>query len=222
MKFLDFHTPWWMSESSYKILSYRDAWKLPYSRSPGLYWFLCCFLLTFRCLIFFNTNSSMFSTVIYFFISTISPLSLSVTALFVSPSSQVKHSLNAGLVAVEIVLSAIPYRMVHFIYPVLGGVIYSLFNLVYWLLNGPSPLGTATIYPEINWARPGRTMGIICVILFLILVMHCLLFALQMLRRFLASLIYGPPENDESEAILKPSDSGYSAINSAPLPPTRP
>lgn len=148
--------------------------------------------------------------------------SLSNYDLFVSPSSQVKHSLNAGLVALEILISAVPYRVVHFIYPVLGGVIYSLFNLVYWLLNGPSPLGTATIYPEINWARPGPTLGIIAVILFLILVMHCLLFTLQLLRRFMASLIYGPVESDESEAILKPSDSGYSAINSAPLPPTKP
>jgi len=156
-----------------------------------------------------STTSVVITSVIFWFDFG----SLSSFELFISSSSQVKHSLNAVIVAIDILISAIPFRFIHFIYPLAGGIVYSLFNLIYWLLQGPTPFGHS-IYPEINWNEPGKTIGIISVILFLVVVSHLLLFVISLTRHFLATLIYGDTSADESEAILKPSESGYSAITS--------
>lgn len=68
------------------------------------------------------------------------------------------HLMNSVLSTVEILVGALPIRMLHIVYPILLGVVYSIFSVAYWLYD---PVGNV-IYPGVlDWNRPGKTLGIL-------------------------------------------------------------
>ena len=46
-------------------------------------------------------------------------------------------------------------RLGHVIYPMIEGLSYATFSLVYWALGGTGAGGTEWIYPMLDWAKPG-------------------------------------------------------------------
>ena len=58
-------------------------------------------------------------------------------------------------VLLDLCVTARPVRLGHVIYPIMEGLSYVTFSLVYWALGGTGARGTTWIYPMLNWEEPG-------------------------------------------------------------------
>lgn len=67
------------------------------------------------------------------------------------------HGINSVIVFVDLLLNAIPVRLLHGIYVVIYGVIYVIFTAIFYGAGNH-----AAIYPGVlDWGMPGRTIGIV-------------------------------------------------------------
>lgn len=57
-------------------------------------------------------------------------------------------------------VTRLPLRLLHFLYPVALGVIYTLFSAIYYTLGGTNQNGDAYIYSVLDWSKPGRTLAV--------------------------------------------------------------
>ena len=94
-------------------------------------------------------------------------------AFMITDSSRLKHLINSIYVLSDIMVSAIPIRLHHVIYPLMAGCIYIAFNYSYYTMGGTGPghKPTPYIYYEVNWNYPIQA-GICCV-----LVLGCVVLA---------------------------------------------
>lgn len=72
----------------------------------------------------------------------------------ITPMSQLKHSLNTIYVIVDMFANAVPIRIYHMIYPLLVGLVYSIFNILYFVNNGRGPNGHPYAYDLMDWRDP--------------------------------------------------------------------
>lgn len=72
------------------------------------------------------------------------------------------HGVGAVLVIIDFLLVANPFRILHFIYPVIFASVYFLFTFIYHAAGGRNPQGETHIYRNnIDWGMvPGRSLGI--------------------------------------------------------------
>lgn len=68
--------------------------------------------------------------------------------------SRLKHTLNSLYVVVDLMLSAVPIRIFHLVYPLTMGAIYTVFNAVYFINEGVGPDGEPYAYYVIDWRNP--------------------------------------------------------------------
>lgn len=70
------------------------------------------------------------------------------------------HGINSLIIGVEVVLSAVPCRLYHFVYALLYGITYLIFSAIFYGAGNTEP-----IYPGVlDWRKPGQTT-IFCLIL---------------------------------------------------------
>lgn len=106
----------------------------------------------------------------------------------VGPVNFSLHAMNSIYVVLNLVLTATPSRLLHFIYPVLFGVVYTAFSVVYHLADGTNVRGQPYIYSVLDWSRPGRTLLMSSISNFLAIpVVHLLLFLLHVLAERLGT-----------------------------------
>ena len=79
------------------------------------------------------------------------------------------HIVNSVYVVIELVVSAVPVRILHFYQPLLYLTLYLTFNVIYFILGGQTPEGTHYIYPVLDWQRPAFTIPFIVFTLILTL-----------------------------------------------------
>ena len=76
--------------------------------------------------------------------------------------SQLKHSLNTIYVVVDMFFNAVPVRVYHVVYPMLFGLAYTVFNLVYFLNDGRGEDGHHYAYDLMDWRNPlGSTFTVL-------------------------------------------------------------
>lgn len=108
-----------------------------------------------------------------------------ILGVFSSQLGRLKHSLAAALVVLDLCLCAIPIRLIHVLYPVLVGIVYSLFSYVFWLSGIQGPLNVGQVYPGLNWSLPRTAiLTCLCVILFSFLMQVGLRFTCTRVHRF--------------------------------------
>jgi len=79
-----------------------------------------------------------------------------------TPMSQLKHSLNTIYVVVDMFANAIPVRIYHMIYPLLTGLVYTVFNVLYFVNDGRGPNGRPYAYDLMDWRYPlGSTVTVL-------------------------------------------------------------
>lgn len=67
----------------------------------------------------------------------------------------VVHGMNSVLMIGDTVLSSIPVRLFHVIYPMFYSITYIVFTVIYWAVGGTSYFGTPYIYPQTDYTgRP--------------------------------------------------------------------
>ena len=57
-------------------------------------------------------------------------------------------------VLLDLCVTARPVRLGHVLFPIMEGLSYATFSLVYWALGGTGAGGTRWIYPMLNWGEP--------------------------------------------------------------------
>ena len=100
-----------------------------------------------------------------------------------------QHILPAVFMLIEVTISNIPVRLLHFIYSHVFASIYVLFTVIYWVAGGKDKDGNRYIYKMLNYQKHPGT-AILAVFLILIILQsagHLFLFALFRFRAWLAS-----------------------------------
>ncbi|KAK7102259.1 protein rolling stone-like [Littorina saxatilis] len=89
------------------------------------------------------------------------------------------HLLNSVIVFIEHLVSAVPFRLLHVIYPFAYGVIYMAFSVIYWAGDH-----NRVMYPNIlDWNYPGSTVLYVLLIGFILIpLLHFFFFLLHKLK----------------------------------------
>lgn len=74
------------------------------------------------------------------------------------------HLLNSCVVLLEHAISAAPYRLLHVLYPMVYGLTYIVFNLIYWSTDN-----RIVVYSILDWNKPGLVAGSIVGVGFVLL-----------------------------------------------------
>ncbi|XP_045614955.1 uncharacterized protein [Procambarus clarkii] len=93
------------------------------------------------------------------------------------------HIIPGLYILLDAAVAATPRRLLHAYQPSMFIIIYTLFNLIYYLCGGQDYIGRVALYPTLDWTRPGSTIGIMsAVILGVMPFLHALLCALYAAR----------------------------------------
>ncbi|KAK3587109.1 hypothetical protein CHS0354_023562 [Potamilus streckersoni] len=122
-----------------------------------------------------------------------------------SEMSRIKHTLNSVYVVVDILISGAPFRVLHLLYTVGLGSVYSLFNAAYFLNDGTILEGNHYAYNLLDWRKPAEAIVtcILCVIMCVF--SQIILYQISKLRSLIFSKIYfrnGQKPESETEHIL--------------------
>ena len=99
------------------------------------------------------------------------------------------HVINAVYVILNVSVTGMPIRILHFWHPVIYGLVYSFFSLFYHLGNGTNHNGNPYIYKPINWNNAGQAVGYCLAITFVAIpVIHLVLFGVHFLKVYLSRL----------------------------------
>ena len=117
-------------------------------------------------------------------------LTLTVTLLYwtvltprTSLLSVVTHAINAVVFIVEIALSNIVISALHLIYPIIIGIIYLIFSVIYTVSGGGRGDGEPYIYKVLDWnATPGLAFGLSIAALVLCVIFHFIVYGMYRLR----------------------------------------
>ncbi|BFZ10380.1 hypothetical protein BsWGS_13419 [Bradybaena similaris] len=100
------------------------------------------------------------------------------------------HTINTAFIILNLMVTAMPVHMLHFIYPTIYAALYCLFNYIYTAAGGTDLSGRAFIYSFIDWGKPFPTAVVVTLgILLAVPVGHVLLFAIYTLRVFVYSKV---------------------------------
>ena len=101
-----------------------------------------------------------------------------------SAISVIFHAVNSIVMVGDTMLSSVPVRLFHFIYPMLYSVAYIVFTVIYWACGGTNSFGMPFIYPQTDYTgRPVYSaVSLVCLVLIALPLCHCLVFGLCCLR----------------------------------------
>ena len=100
-----------------------------------------------------------------------------------SPISVIFHAVNSVVMVADTMLSSIPVRLFHFVYPMLYSITYISFTVIYWACGGISSHGNTYIYPQTDYSRPVfSAISLACLVLIALPLCHSLVFGLYCLR----------------------------------------
>ncbi|XP_050412142.1 protein rolling stone [Patella vulgata] len=90
------------------------------------------------------------------------------------------HILNSLIIFIEHFVTAVPFRILHFIYPFVYLLLYTIFSAIYWAGDH-----SRVIYDILDWNKPGPTTGVVLLIgLIVVPLLHFLFYLIYKLRVF--------------------------------------
>lgn len=127
--------------------------------------------------------------------------------------SQLKHTLNSVYVLVDMFANAIPIRVLHLIYPLSLGIIYAIFNAVYFINDGVGPNGSPYAYYVLDWRNPLGS-AITCFLgLILCVIVQILLYGIYRLRLWFHRKLMSRINKELEPAVLgSPGDAENASI----------
>jgi hypothetical protein len=87
-----------------------------------------------------------------------------------SPSNVNVHGVILGLMLLEIAISAIPYRLAHWVYTFIYGCCYAAFTLIYWGAGGTRPDGERYIYKPLDYSGLGGVTAAVLAVALLVII----------------------------------------------------
>lgn len=95
------------------------------------------------------------------------------------------HANNTIMMMVDLWIVSHPIRFFHLIYPMIFGITYAIFSVIYYFAGGTSREDTTYIYTILRWDKPGSTILVCLGVLAFLVVLHILVWALSNLRAYL-------------------------------------
>ncbi|XP_078575211.1 protein rolling stone-like isoform X2 [Branchiostoma floridae x Branchiostoma japonicum] len=101
------------------------------------------------------------------------------------------HAMNSVTIVIDVMVSGLPCRLLHFVYPLTFGVVYILFTVIYWAAGGKGLYDYPFIYPYLDYGGRPVLAAIVAVLGVLVAVplCHCIVFALVVARESLVHLL---------------------------------
>lgn len=101
-----------------------------------------------------------------------------------------EHLVNTVLIILEFCIAATPVRILHFVYPIVFGVAYAIFTVIYWAVNHNNVL-----YPIFcDWNQTGLSIAALVGYYFVVIpAVQLLFFAAYRLRLYVYRCIYRAP-----------------------------
>ncbi|XP_041470795.1 protein rolling stone-like [Lytechinus variegatus] len=102
------------------------------------------------------------------------------------------HAVGTVLAIIDFTVSAHPFRILHFVYPMLYFTVYVIFTVIYYYAGGLNPYGGKEMYEGlIDW-EDGVKPSVFMALMFTLVVgpvLHAMYFGLYLLRRLVAGEI---------------------------------
>ena len=100
------------------------------------------------------------------------------------------HGINTFIVLLEMIVCAIPIRILHFVYPLLFGCTYAIFSFVYQISYDFED--ERILYPTVlDWRSPGTTIAIIVILSLVVLpIVQMIFYAFYRLRLLIYERLY--------------------------------
>lgn len=107
------------------------------------------------------------------------------------------HLLNGIIAVIDVLFSGVPVRFLHFIYPVLFGIVYAVFTGIYFAAGGTNAVGDPYVYRVLDYGNsPGTaTAYVVAVVVVFIPIVHLLLFGLYSMRFWISCYIWSRRES---------------------------
>ncbi|KAL5013630.1 hypothetical protein ScPMuIL_007900 [Solemya velum] len=92
------------------------------------------------------------------------------------------HGINTVIIVLEHLLSAVPVRLLHCVYPIIFGLVYVIFSAIYWGVNHDN-----VMYPGVlDWNSPSKTVGILFLVALVVIpFFHIAFFILHKLKLYI-------------------------------------
>ena len=99
------------------------------------------------------------------------------------------HGMNTIYIVLNLLVTGIPVRVLHFWQPLTFGLVYGVFSLVYTLSGATNDKDEPFIYAILDWNKsPGLTTGILLGAAFAAVLVHLLLYGLHRVKLILLKL----------------------------------
>ncbi|XP_062130307.1 LOW QUALITY PROTEIN: protein rolling stone-like [Drosophila sulfurigaster albostrigata] len=103
------------------------------------------------------------------------------------------HAFNSVCMLIDCFVIAFPTRLMHFIYPLVIGLTYGIFSLIYYFAGGTDYGGNHFIYFILDWERPGLAIGSVCGCIVLALIFCVMVFWIYRFRIWIYERCVQPP-----------------------------
>ncbi|KAJ8735752.1 hypothetical protein PYW07_007372 [Mythimna separata] len=102
------------------------------------------------------------------------------------------HGINSVFMFCLLITSRHPTRLLHFYIPLILGISYMLFSVIYYAAGGLSPFGMVWIYPMLDWSKPGPTILLSFGSAVMIIVIHFIVVGMTLAREALTKRFREP------------------------------
>ncbi|XP_030025189.1 protein rolling stone isoform X2 [Manduca sexta] len=92
------------------------------------------------------------------------------------------HGGNSVIMVCELVVTSHPMRMAHALYGAGAGLAYGIFSALYWAAGGTDRFGLHSIYPALDWDRPGSAFGFVALCAVVLVLAHGIATCIVMVR----------------------------------------
>ncbi|KAH8402925.1 hypothetical protein KR222_000379 [Zaprionus bogoriensis] len=107
-----------------------------------------------------------------------------------------EHAFNSVCMVFDFFMVAFPTHLMHFIYPLIVGITYGVFSLIYFWAGGTDFMGNRFIYYILDWENPGLAIGSLCGCMVLALIFCIVLFWMYVFRTWIYESCVNPPKTE--------------------------
>ncbi|XP_063928199.1 protein rolling stone-like isoform X4 [Zophobas morio] len=119
------------------------------------------------------------------------------------------HANNSILMMIDLFVVAHPIRLLHCCYPIVFGICYALFSVIFYAAGGISREGKVFIYNILDWSKPGITSAVCIAVLGFLVIVHIICWALHKLRLWISSKYLIKEDKGLKEGEIEPSKAAY-------------
>lgn len=112
----------------------------------------------------------------------------------------VTHIVNSLYVFLNLSVTGIPKRILHFWTSILVGITYALFTVIYHAAGGTNHFERPYVYSALDWRKPGSAILYSAIVCFVVVpVVHAVMFGIHCLKMFIYNKCECCEKSNESD-----------------------